>query len=191
MYPDYQGLGPKSIEGCYRMSLNWKQWIINIIKYAFLGFLVLLIVINIYLGLSKGLRNDPIPKFLGISPLIVLSGSMQPAINPGDIVVIREQPAQEYKLGDVATYLDGSTAFTHRIVGQEAEGFVLKGDNNNVADDIVPPERFLGKVVLRIPKAGLAVLFFKTPVGMVLLCVLLILTIYGDELFSRGRRQYT
>jgi len=173
------------------MKSDWKGIILNILKYGVLGFLVLLIVINLYLGLNKGLSNDPVPKFLGISPLIVLSGSMQPAINPGDIVVIREQPAQRYQLGDVATYLDGHTAFTHRIIGQEADGFVLKGDNNNVADDIVPPERFLGKVVLRIPKAGLAVLFFKTPIGMVLLCILLILTIYGDELFSRRRRQYT
>jgi signal peptidase len=173
------------------LKRNPKELILDILKYAVLGFLVLLIIINLYLGLNKGLSNDPVPKFLGISPLIVLSGSMQPAINPGDIVVIREQPAQDYQLGDVATYLDGSTAFTHRIVGQEAEGFVLKGDNNNVADDIVPAEKFLGKVVLRIPKAGLAVLFFKTPLGMVILCILLILTIYGDDLLSRGRRQHS
>lgn len=173
------------------MKPDLKQIILNILKYGLLGFLVFLIIINVYLGINKGISNNPIPKFLGISPLIVLSGSMQPAINAGDIVVIREQPSEQYKLGDVATYLDGTTAFTHRIVGKEAGGFILKGDNNNVSDDIVPREQFLGKVVLRIPKAGLAVLFFKTPAGMILLCGLLILTIYGDELIPRRRRRDT
>lgn len=159
------------------------------LKYLIPAFLVLVIIINLYLGINKGLSKNPVPKFLGISPLIVLSGSMQPAIMPGDVVVIREQTPCEYKPGDVATYLEGNTAFTHRIIAEEDGMFVLKGDNNNVADDTVAAEQFIGKVILIIPKIGLAILFFKTLPGMLLLLTLLIFCIYGEEFLQMIRRQ--
>jgi len=171
------------------MNPNLKQWIFNFFKYGILAFLALIIIINLYLGINKGISNNPVPKFLGISPLIVLSGSMQPAIMPGDVVVIKEQAPDQYKLGDVATYLEGNTAFTHRLVAEENGLFVLKGDNNNVADDTIAAEKLIGKVILRVPKLGLAILYFKTLPGMLVLLFLLVLCIYGEDLWEKMCRQ--
>jgi signal peptidase len=158
---------------------------INSLKFGLMGCIGLIIFINLYLGINKAITHNPIPKFMGITPLIVLSGSMKPAVMPGDVVLIREQEPYEYKLGDVATYLVGTTAFTHRIIGEENGAFVLKGDNNNAADDIVKADQFSGKVICRIPKIGLAIIFLKTPPGIVLLLVMLLLVIYGEEIFYR------
>lgn len=171
------------------MKQNRKQILFNFLKYLLIAFISLIILMNLYLGINKAITHNPVPKFLGITPLIVLSGSMQPAIMPGDVVVIREQAPNKYKLGDVVTYLEGSIAFTHRIIAEEKGLFVLKGDNNNVADDKVAAERLIGKVVLRIPKIGLVILFLKTLPGMVVMLILSVLCIYGEELWLKIRRQ--
>lgn len=171
------------------MPSQWKSILINCLKYILLGSMVLVILVNLYLGINKSITHNPVPNFLGITPLIVMSGSMEPAIMPGDVVIISKQAAAKYKIGDIATYQVGSTAFTHRIVAEADGGFVLKGDNNNVADDTVAAEQFIGKVLVRIPFIGVAILFFKTPPGMLVLLILLVLLIYGEDVYEKLRRK--
>ena len=143
----------------------------------------MLIIINLYIGINKAVTHNPVPKFWGIYPLIVISGSMEPAIMPGDVVVIREQSPDKYEIGDVVTYLDGNISYTHRIVGEEDGLFVLKGDNNNVTDDKVEATQLIGKVIIRIPKIGEAILFLKTLPGLLLMLSLLVLLVYGEEIW--------
>ena len=124
--------------------------------------------------------------------LIVLSGSMEPTIYPGDVVVICEQKVEKYKVGDIVTYLDGQTVFTHRIVGEEKGMFVLKGDNNNTVDDTVSPEQLAGKVLLTIPKIGVAMVFIKRPAGMAVLALVLLLYVFSGDILekaSKGRHR--
>lgn len=114
---------------------------------------------------------------------------MEPALYPGDVVIIREQAADKYRPGDVVTYLTGGNAFTHRIVSEENGVFTLKGDNNNTADEFLTADRFEGKVILRIPKIGLAIVFLKKPQGMVLVGALLLLSVYGGDLYRRKHKE--
>jgi len=164
-----------------------KEMLVNCVKYVPLGLLALLILINLCLGVNKAVTHAPVPKIFGFSHLVVLSGSMEPAIYPGDVIVIREQAAGEYKVGDVVTYLHGTNAFTHRIVSEENGVFTLKGDNNNAADEFLTADRFAGKMVLRIPKIGLAVVVSKKPAGMAALVLLLVLGVYGGDLYRKAR----
>lgn len=164
-----------------------KKILTDCVKYVPLGFLALLILINLYLGINKAITHTPIPKVFGFAPLVVMSGSMEPAIYPGDVVVIREQAASSYKVGDVVTYLAGSMAFTHRIISEENGVFTLKGDNNNVADEFLTADKFEGKMIFHIPKIGVAIVFFKSPPGMAVLGLLLVLGIYGGDLYQKAR----
>ncbi|MGI6118980.1 MAG: signal peptidase I [Desulfosporosinus sp.] len=188
MYAGNPGFRPEKIEGWDKLALNGKRILVNCVKYGLFIFLSLVILINFYLGINKAVTHNPVPKFLGIAPLVVMSGSMEPAIMPGDVVVIREQPSSRYQIGDVVTYSSGAIIYTHRIVGEENGVFILKGDSNNVADDTVAPGQLLGKVLFRIPKIGVAVLFFKTPLGIAVLLILLVLCLYGEEIYQRIRR---
>jgi signal peptidase len=167
------------------MRRKWMGFLINCLKYGLLGCLGLLIAINMYLGISKGITHNPLPKFMGMAPLVVMSGSMEPEIMPGDLVIIREQAPHQYQLGDVATYMVGNTSYTHRIVAEEDGTFIFQGDNNNTIDEPVPAEGLVGKVLLKIPKLGLATLFFKTPRGIMALVALIVLLLYGEELIAR------
>jgi signal peptidase len=93
---------------------------------------------------------------------VVLTGSMQPTINPGDIVITAPITRVEPKIDDVAAYqarrFDGAPVgvFTHRIIdGDGAKGWVLKGDNNPTPDIQQPKNNdILGVVIFVIPWLG-------------------------------------
>ena len=93
---------------------------------------------------------------------VVLTGSMQPTINPGDIVLTAPISRVEPKIDDVAAYqarrFDGAPVgvFTHRIIdGDGKNGWILKGDNNP-SPDIQKPKNndILGVVIFVIPWLG-------------------------------------
>jgi signal peptidase I len=93
---------------------------------------------------------------------VVLTGSMQPTINPGDIVITAPVTRIEPKIDDVAAYqarrFDGAPigVFTHRIInGDGQSGWVLKGDNNPSPDIQKPTNSdILGVVIFVIPWLG-------------------------------------
>lgn len=93
---------------------------------------------------------------------VVLTGSMQPTINPGDIVLTAPISRVEPKIDDVAAYqarrFDGAPVgvFTHRIIdGDGINGWVLKGDNNPTPDIQKPKNAdILGVVIFVIPWLG-------------------------------------
>lgn len=93
---------------------------------------------------------------------IVLTGSMKPAINPGDMVVAASTKVIEPEIGKVVLYgardLQGNvvTVWAHRIVaGDKNKGFTIKGDANSQADiGNIAVSDIKSVVVLRIPFIG-------------------------------------
>jgi signal peptidase len=114
---------------------------------------------------------------------IVLSGSMEPAIKTGGIVMVK--PASEYQTGDIITYQYGRHArdlTTHRIIEQQGNEFITKGDNNNAADiQPVEKEQILGKVLLTVPYVGYAANFARSKLGFILLIIIPALFIIESE----------
>ncbi len=91
------------------------------------------------------------------TPMIVLSGSMQPYMNPGDVVLVY-RGNDSLKKGDVITFkvhLKKDVYVTHRIVGFKDSRIVTKGDNNRGEDDFnVTSKNVVGKPVFLLPLAG-------------------------------------
>lgn len=100
----------------------------------------------------------------GWRPVVLVSGSMSPAMPTGTLVLTRPVPASEVEVGDVVTLpVPGSdTRVTHRVTGLRTEDgttwATLRGDANE-ADDAPPYP--LGGTVLRaaasVPGLGRAV----------------------------------
>jgi signal peptidase I len=112
--------------------------------------------------------------FAGITKArIVLTESMQPTINPGDIVLSLNPERLPPKVGDIVTYtgrrFDGTAvaSFTHRIMSGDAQsGFVMKGDNNPAPDTQQPTLADISGVVFyTIPIIGKLL----TPRGLLVL----------------------
>ncbi len=107
----------------------------------------------------------------GYRPLIVRSGSMKPALQVGDVVLVEDVEARQLKVGDVATLRDRpevSDTLTHRVRAIEDDGQVLivttRGDAN-VTDEIftMKPTAIVGRVVARLAAAGTVVAWAGSP----------------------------
>ena len=93
---------------------------------------------------------------------VILTSSMSPTINPGDIVLELSPDRIKPQVGSIATYvgkrMDGSVVatFTHRIVGIDEKGnYIFKGDANKDADVQHPTiDEIEGVKFLLIPKVG-------------------------------------
>ncbi len=100
------------------------------------------------------------------SPRVILSGSMVPVMNIGDVVIIHKITGTEAKMGDIIMFPMGSMKVTHRIIAiQEEDGerfFVTKGDaNQDPESDLLTERQVQGKVVLNIPKLGYITLLLR------------------------------
>lgn len=131
--------------------------------------------------------------FNGYKLFIVQSGSMEPAIRVGDLIVIKN--AENYYKGEVVTFKsEDGRVVTHRIYSTtDSEGdkplYVTKGDANRSEDnDTTVKDQVLGKVVLVVPKIGYFSAFARSLPGLILLILLPALIIVGDEIFSLIKR---
>jgi signal peptidase len=106
---------------------------------------------------------------------IVKSGSMEPAIGTGGIVLI--QPSKNYGVGDVITFGEDtktSIPTTHRIVSVREENgityYSTKGDANKTPDTSeISSENVIGHVIFTTPYLGYLLAFAKEPRGFLLL----------------------
>ena len=82
--------------------------------------------------------------------LVVRSDSMEPILHVGSVVIAeRVEEASELKVGAIVTCKNPDIPFTitHRIVAVTEEGFVLKGDNLELADGVVRREWVRYKII--------------------------------------------
>jgi len=114
---------------------------------------------------------------------VILSGSMEPALSPGDVVIVSDSVSVQ--VGDVITFDGGDTVpITHRIIGVEDGQYITKGDANENADSVpVPPANVLGRVVLSIPLVGYVILWANTGVGQILLVVIPLVALGVSSLY--------
>ena len=93
----------------------------------------------------------------GVTPYVVLSGSMEPVYPVGSIIYVKGAQPEEVSVGDAITfYLDDDQIATHRVVEiqEKEESFLTKGDANDAVDAPVPYGRLIGKPLFCIPYLG-------------------------------------
>lgn len=103
-----------------------------------------------------------VPSAVGLQLFSVLSGSMEPAIGTGDIVVESTISPLEARVGDVVTFRDPHDTrrlVTHRVRHVKLSGqrvhFTTKGDANNAVERwTVAAGGSIGRVEYRLPKLG-------------------------------------
>lgn len=152
-------------------------------RLVYLAFALLLALSLLALGAQVLDRERPLPGILGWSQLVVVSGSMQPAIDPGDLLLIRAQ--DNYRPGDVVTFLQDGSLITHRLVGVSGDAALTRGDANNTDDAPVPLRDIQGRMALRVPRLGHLVLFLRSQQGLLMLTGALILLV-AVPLLLRG-----
>lgn len=116
----------------------------KIIRILLSIIISIILSLAIYYGVNA---NGLTTKLYGYTTLIVSSGSMQPELMVGDVIIIKE--FDSYNKNDIITFnVDNQYLVTHRIIEKNENHYITKGDNNNSADDnIVLEEQIEGKLI--------------------------------------------
>lgn len=157
----------------------------TVIRTVLLVLVALIVGINIYTINASRLAGNTVPMPFGVGAAVVLSGSMEPALSVGDLLIVAE--SDSYAVGDVVVFQDERIAVTHRIVSMTEEEVITRGDANNTDDEPMEPNRIKGKVVLAIPLVGHLVNLIKTPVGTI--CILAAAIFLLERSFHEERRR--
>lgn len=164
------------------------RMILKTVKIIILVLLLALLVLNLYSIFAQVVLKQDYTKIFGYTRLVIISGSMSPAIEVGDLIIVKEYDL--YELNDIIAFRSGSSIVTHRIIGFEGKNASTKGDFNNVADkDPVEFENIIGKVVSRIPKAGYIILFLRSPAGIMILTLVVIALAALPFVFGKHERK--
>jgi len=168
---------------------------ISKIKFKLIGKILYWIIIVVLLLIVTliGLSAINIPG--GIKLYTVQSGSMEPTISTGSVIL--SKASDNYQVGDIITFkalkdkLVNNPQYitTHRIyeikTDNTGESYITKGDANN-SPDIEPTSKdlILGKTLFSLPLLGYLIVFAKTREGLLFLIIIPSIVIIISELFS-------
>lgn len=112
--------------------------------------------------------------FLGTRFFIVLSDSMKPEFQAGDLIISKTTAPEKLGVGDNITFFNRSgDVITHQIhelkVIDGQSVFVTKGINNeSIDEEYVYNSQIIGKYTFSIPKLGIVINFLKSTWGYIL-----------------------
>ena len=157
--------------------------IINLISTVLLLFVVAIAVMLV------GVR------VVGYTPYTILSGSMNPKYQRGDLVYVKETDPLQIQKGDVLTFkISDSKIVTHRVfdVDRENRCFYTKGDANDIVDGAsVPYENVIGTVSFSMPKLGYISTFLTTQKGkfiaIMIFCIIILLFVLPEFFFRKSK----
>ncbi len=126
-------------------------------------------------------------KFIGFTPYVVTSGSMQSLYPVGSIIYVKEATPEDVQIGDSITfYLSGDTVATHQVweIDSAKQAFRTQGVDNldekgNIIHDAtpVPFDNLIGKPVLCVPKLGVLYEQLQKPFGLCVVAFVAILVV--------------
>lgn len=111
--------------------------VINIGTNIFLILAIFILILYIGTGVASGR-----PNVLGYRIFHVASGSMEPVYMTGDYILVKTADADDVQVNDIVVYDRDGFSIVHRIIKETEEGFIFKGDNNQIQDpETVIPEQ--------------------------------------------------
>lgn len=100
-----------------------------------------------------------------VFPTVILTGSMEPSLKPGDVALIQKCDGKNLDVGSVIQYWTGDYFIIHRIesIDEKSGKYQTKGDNNSAPDSrLVGPGQVRGKMIASVPKLGMLTILLRT-----------------------------
>ena len=150
----------------------------NIIKIVVITLLTLIFLYNIYNYINTKILKNSITEIGGYAILEVVSGSMEPTIKIGDIIII-DTKNKDYKKDDIVTFTDVNNAFvTHRIIEINNNKMITKGDANDSNDDATETSKIIGRYVYKLTGLGAIIASFRSPITLTIILIMGIIICY-------------
>ncbi len=124
--------------------------IVNIFTYI----LLIVLVCVIYGKLVITFGDNVYPNYFGYTFFEVASGSMKPALQVNDVIIVKITN-EDFKKGDIIAFQGENAVITHRILYIDGNIITVKGDNNDIVDKPISRDQVIGKIVKVVPKLGI------------------------------------
>lgn len=128
--------------------------------------------------------------------MVVLSDSMFPYIEAGDLIICKQADPEIVKVGDVISFFDpassGDSVVTHRVVEIQTQddgtlAWITRGDANNADDsNPVPAKNLVGVYQRKISGLGNVVMYMQTTKGLITCVVVPIILLLGFDFIRQG-----
>lgn len=154
-----------------------KNKIKKILTISVYILLIPLLIYNLSLIFQAVIKPNETPSFLGIKTYVIVSGSMEPELNIGDIVVVKDIEENELQNGDIISFREGQSVVTHRIIDIQTidneRKFKTKGDNNNSADNnMINADVIEGEVITSIPFVGKMAIMLQGKITIIIIVLI-------------------
>ena len=160
-------------------------------RTALLVFLAFAVGIGVYSFNVRTFTGSNLAMPFGVGAAVVISGSMEPSLSVGDLIIVRE--AEEYSLHEIVVFETEGSLVVHEIVRFEDGMVITRGSANNTDDPPIPPESIRGKVVATIPAVGFALDVIRSLPGTLLIIALSLFLYFrswkGEKAEDDERRQ--
>ncbi|MGN1131208.1 MAG: signal peptidase I [Ruminococcus sp.] len=154
-------------------------------------FAVVFVLLGIVMVLTITTRaNGGTPSIFGYSIYRVATPSMTPALQVGDVILVKECDPLKLKEGDIITYqgTEGDLKdkkITHRVVEEPykiGDEYYLKtkGDSNDYADPEINVSQVVGIYQQKLPALTWIYNIFLTPWGLLIIIALIVAAFFGE-----------
>lgn len=162
--------------------------IVGIILNILIVIVVIVVLIVLFGVVQTKILKTEYSNYFGYSIFQVATGSMSPAIETKDIIlvhILNETQKEELKEGDIIVFKQDSGIITHRITKISEDKITTKGDANNTEDNPIQKEDIIGKVVKIIPQIGVWEKVISAP--QVYISILITIVLWGITLSYSAR----
>lgn len=169
----------------------------KIVVIVFSILISIVLIYNIYNFICINILDKKITTVGGYGMLEVVSGSMEPTIHVGDIIII-DTKDKNYKVGDIVTFCDREGSFvTHRIIAIVEQQVITQGDHNNTEDDAIFMDDIVGKYKFKISGGGIFLAALKSPLTIIMIFVIgMLICVYvstdkdGNPILDEEEKEY-
>ncbi len=138
-----------------------RKIISKILTILLVIFTILVVSLATYNFVSVKILNKDYPNLFGYTFFEIISGSMSPTIEKGDMIIVKLDT--EYNVGDIVSFKEDDSVITHRIVEKNDDYYVTKGDANNTKDNPIKESQIIGKTAKIVSRAFIIAKVFTTP----------------------------
>lgn len=162
------------------MDKKWYQKVSTWFTILLVIIIIPIIIFNIVIIYKSYKYPDKIPDFFGYKPFIVVSQSMEPEINKGDLVIVKISDTKSLDVGEVISFRNkDNKVVTHEIVEVITDDeikYKTKGIANPSADEnFVTQDKIEGKYAFKISGFGNTLMFFTETTNVIIIILILII----------------
>lgn len=147
--------------------------ILGYILNFLIALVTIIIILAIYYFVQIKIVNKPYANIFGYTFFEVATGSMEPTIDVGDVIIVKI--TNDVNENDIIVCSKDNAFITHRLISIEEDSFITKGDANNTEDKPMDKRDLIGKVVNIIPNFSLWRKVIFTPQVIIPIFIMLII----------------